>query len=71
MRKGKCAYTEYAVEVNNDKGFVRQIDVFKSYAEAEKFADQYDEPLNDDQYLNIIFIDYDENDNEIDFGTVC
>lgn len=63
--------TEYAVEVNNDKGFVRQIDVFNTYEEAEEFADNYKEPLNDGEYLNIIFIDYDENDNEIDFGTVC
>lgn len=71
MRKGKCAYTEYAVEVNNNKGFVRQIDVFQSYEKAKLFTEQYDEPLDDDQYLNIIFIDYDENDNEINFGTVC
>lgn len=67
----ECAYTEYAVELNNDKGFVRQIDVFDSYEEACNFADHYNEPLTDDEYLNIIFIDYDENDDEIEFGTVC
>ena len=66
-----CAYTEYAVEVNNHKGFVRQIEVFNSYDMASKFAQNYKEPLGDDEYLNIIFIDYDENDNEIGFGTVC
>lgn len=67
----ECAYTEYAVEVNNDKGFVRQIDVFSSYEEAEVFAENYDEEqLNDDECLNIIFIDYDENGDEIDFGSV-
>ena len=72
MRQIKeCAYTEYAVEVNNDKGFVRQVDVFNSYEEAENFANNYKEPLNNDEYLNIIFIDYDKNDNEIGFGTVC
>lgn len=65
------AYTEYAVEINNEKGFVRQIDVFDSYDKACDFADNYNEPLNDDEYLNIIFIDYNENDDEIDFGTVC
>ena len=67
----KCAYTEYAVEVNNDKGFVRQIEVFDSYEKACEFADDYNEWLTDDEYLNIIFIDYDANDNEIGFGTVC
>ena len=67
----ECAYTEYAVEVNNDKGFVRQIDVFSSHEEAEVFAENYDEEqLNYDEYLNIIFIDYDENGDEIDFGSV-
>ncbi len=64
-------YTEYAVEVNNEKGFVRQIDVFNTYEEAEEFAHNYNEPLLEDEYLNIIFIDYDEYGNEIDFGTVC
>lgn len=68
MNKG---YTEYAVEVNNDKGFVKQIDVFTTYEEAEAFADNYKEPLDDGEYLNIIFIDYDENGNEVEFGTVC
>lgn len=71
MRNNIVAYTEYAVEVNNDKGFVRQIDVFSTYEEAEEFADNYKEPLNDGEYLNIIFIDYNENDDEIGFGTVC
>lgn len=64
-------YTEYAVEVNNEKGFVRQIEVFASYEQAKMFADSYKEPLNEDEYLNIIFIDYDKNGNEIEFGTVC
>jgi hypothetical protein len=71
MSNEKCAYTEYAVEINNDEGFVRQIDVFTSYKKAETFANNYKEPLRDEEYINIIFIDYDENDNEIGFGTVC
>lgn len=65
------ARTEYAVEVNNEKGFVRQIDVFDTYEQAEDFANKYNEPLEDEEYLNIIFIDYDENGDEIQFGTVC
>lgn len=65
------AYTEYAVEINNDRGFVKQIDIFNTYEEAENFINNYKEPLNEEEYLNIIFIDYDKNDNEIDFGTVC
>jgi hypothetical protein len=67
----KVTKTEYAVEINNDKGFVKQIDVFASYEEAEEFVDNYKEPLNENEYLNIIFIDYDENGDEINFGTVC
>jgi hypothetical protein len=67
----ECAYTEYAVELNNDKGFVRQIDVFDSYEAAEVFVNTYNEEINDEEYLNIIFIDYDKYDNEIGFGTVC
>ena len=65
------AYTKYAVEINNDNGFVRQLEVFSSYDEAERFADGYNEPLKQDEYLNIIFIDYNSNDDEIAFGTVC
>ena len=65
------AYTEYAVEVNNTQGFVKQIDVFKTYEEAEEFVNNYDGTLVWDEYLNIIFIDYNENGDEIAFGTVC
>lgn len=61
----KIAKTEYALEVNNEIGFVRQIDVFDTYEEAEEFQKKYNEPLNDGEYLNIIYIDYDENGNEI------
>ena len=64
-------WTEFAVEVNNEKGFIRQIAVFKSYEEACEFTDNYNEPLASDEYLNIIFIDYNENGDEIAFGTVC
>lgn len=69
----QAASTEYAVEVNNDKGFVRQIDVFKNYDEAEEFIETNKNKIQlaDDEYLNIIFIDYDKNGNEINFGTVC
>lgn len=65
------AHTEYAVEVNNESGFVRQIDVFHSYEEACDFADRCNEPLAGDEYINVIFIDYNENGDEIGFGTVC
>ena len=71
MKRNTIAYTEYAVEVNNNKGFVRQIDVFNTYEEAEEFTNDYKEPLNNGEYLNIIYIDYNENDDEIGFGTVC
>ena len=71
MQNKIVSYTEYAVEINNEEGFVKQIDVFGTYEEAENFVNNYKEPLDDGEYLNIIFIDYDENENEIDFGTVC
>lgn len=64
-------YTEYAVEVNNRKGFLRQIEVFSTYEEALEFESKYKEPLAEDEYLNIIFIDYDIYGDEIAFGTVC
>lgn len=71
------ASTEYAVEVNEreDEGdvlgsFVRQLDVFQTYEEAEHYAETCDEELLENQYLNIIFIDYDENGDEICFGSV-
>ena len=62
--------TEYAVEVNNPKGFVRQIELFDTYEEADEFASNYDGQLLNDEYLNIIFIDYDEDGDEIGFGSV-
>lgn len=64
------AHTEYFVEVNNESGFVRQLEVFQTYEEAVKFTDDYNEPLNKNEYLNIIFVDYNENGDEIAFGSV-
>ena len=55
--------TEYAVEVNYGGKFVRQIDVFDTYEAAEEFADNYNGELTWGEYLNIIFIDYDEDGN--------
>ena len=66
----KCAYTEYAVGINNENGFVKQVDVLETYEEADFFAKHLDIPLKQDEYLNIIFIDYDEFGNEICFGSV-
>ena len=65
------AYTEYFVEVNNESGFVKQLEVFQTYEEAVKFIDDYNEPLNKNEYLNIIFVDYNENGDEIAFGSVA
>ena len=75
MKDNKISYTEYAVEVmketDNTTKFIRQIDIFNTYEEAEEFTDNYKEPLDKDEYLNIIFIDYNESGDEIAFGTVC
>lgn len=67
MEKG-IMRTEFAVELNDKYGFVEQIDIFDSYEEAENFTVNYREPLANGEYLNIIFIDYDEFDNEIGMG---
>lgn len=64
------AYTEYSVDVNNESGFVRQLEVFQTYEEAVKFTTDHNEPLNKNEYLNIIFVDYNENGDEIAFGSV-
>lgn len=63
-------FTEHAVDIRNDKGFVRQIDVFDSYEEAEFFAENYAEPLNEGEYLSIICITCDCHGNEISVETV-
>lgn len=63
-------FTEHAVDVRNDKGFVRQIDVFDSYEEAEYFVENYKESLNEGEYLNIVCITCDCHGNEISVETV-
>ena len=75
MMNTEIAYTEYAVEINNtDKDgthFVRRLEDFPTYDAAEDFVDKYDESqLQDNEYLNIIFIDYNEQGDEIAFGSV-
>lgn len=61
---------EFAVEINNDNGFVRQIEVFNTLEKANKFVKEYNEPLEEDEYLNIICIEYNKNDDEIGFYSV-
>lgn len=64
------ASMEYAVEVRDVQGFVRQIDVFATYEEAEAFVNACDEDiLYSGEYLCIILIKYDENGNEIGITT--
>lgn len=69
--KKQDGYTEYAVEVHDEKGFNRPLDVFDSYEKAEAFCDSYDKSeLADDEWLSIVFIDYNKDGNEICCGTV-
>ena len=56
--------TEYAVEIHNNNGFVRQIDVFNNYEEALNCCRNYSYLLLDDEYLTITVINYDKNGNE-------
>lgn len=60
--------TEYAVEVYNKyhDNFVRQIDVFDTYEEAEGFVAKGNFDLDkDSEYVDITEIEYDDNENEI------
>ena len=68
--KREVAYTEYSVEVNNENGFVRQIDIFQTIEEAQECAKSDDIKLEDGEYINIIWIDYDKNGDEIGFGSM-
>lgn len=57
--------TEYAVEVYGASGaFDRQLDVFNSFEEAEKFKNDCDEPLADGEYIGVLAIHYDEHGDE-------
>ena len=72
----EVASTEYAVEIYRDvngvKKLVSQIDCFPTYEKAEECLKSYEkDKLGPEEYLGIIFIDYDENEEEVDFGTVC
>lgn len=44
---GEVFSVEYAVEVNDSNGFVRQLDVFQTYEDAIMFQKECDEPLDD------------------------
>lgn len=68
--KREVAYTEYAVEVNDEKGFEYQVDIFPTIEAAINCAKSSDINLKDGQYINIIWIDYDENGDEIAFGSM-
>lgn len=60
--------TEYAVEVYNKyhDNFVRQIDIFNTYEEAEGFVTKGNFNLNkDSECVYITEIEYDDNENEI------
>ena len=62
--------TDYIVEVNNDRGFVRQLEAFETLEAADNYAENSNIELKEGEYLNIIFVDYNYNGDEIDFGSV-
>lgn len=63
--------TNYAVEVNNaNDTFLRQVAEFETFEEAETFQEKCNLPLRNGEYLNIIYIDYDENGDEVGYGSV-
>lgn len=74
----KVAYTEFAVELRStaDGSFISQLEVYPIYEEAERCWQSLidygtTESIADTAYPVIVYIDYDENDNEIGFGTYC
>ena len=57
---------EFALEIYNDKGFVKQIDVFDSAEKAQESAVKHDEPLQENEIFSITRIEYDdENETEM------
>lgn len=60
--------TEYAVELYDNKGFVRQIEICYEFDTADKQAKKHVKKLNDNEYIRITEITYDEYGNEISFG---
>ena len=64
--------TEYAVEVYNKyhDNFVEQIDVFKTYEEAQRYIKETDIDIDkDSEYFEITEIEYDDDDDEIGIRT--
>lgn len=66
---------EYAVEIrkkldNESTKFLEQVDVFYSVEDAETCKKEYNEPLSNNEFIDIICIEYDANDNEIGFYSI-
>lgn len=57
---------KYSLEIkkSNDGSFIRQVDIFNTYEEAEKYIDTF--PLNNEMYYSIWCIEYDNRGEEID-----
>lgn len=66
--KNIVAKTEYALEIYDKYGFVKQIDVYGEYEKALDEKNNYKGPLFGGEYLKINYIDYDKDGNEIGFG---
>ena len=64
------ANTEYALEVLNkaDGEFVRQIDIYQDFETAYENIETYKEEIEENEFLSITYIDYDENENELRHG---
>lgn len=65
MFSDNACYSEFAVEVFNERGFTRQLDAFPSCDVAETFRATCDEPLLPGERLVITCVDYDQYGNEI------
>lgn len=64
--------TEYVIEIYNkhNDSFIKQIDVFNTYEEANVYAKKNVNIDDDSEYIEIIEIEYDEDDIEKEISRV-
>ncbi len=72
MNDKKCICRMYTLELHSNlSGFIRRMGVFYTCEEAEAFfVNSYTRKLNDDEYVNIVFLEYDKHNNLINDGVL-
>jgi hypothetical protein len=72
MNDNKCVRRCYTLELNSTlSGFIRRMGMFYSCEEAEAFfANSYTRKLEKDEYVNVVFLEYDKYNNQINDGVL-